>query len=115
MCSWKMSADAERGHFWIVWSSFCSVGMDFADLLVVLCFLLLTVERLKKSLGMFHAVRVPLSQLRGERIVSNAIVRMYVVGRAAAEPSRGRAVLVRSRKHREFNPTRGYPGQDILS
>ena len=95
-------------------SNFCSVSMNFADLLVVLCFLLFAVEKLKESLRLSHAVRVPLLQLGGERIVSKEILRMYVAGRAAAEPWRGRAVLVKSRKHREFNPTRGYSGQDIL-
>ena len=96
-------------------SIFCSVVMDFADLLVVICFLLFTVAKLKESLGLPHVVRVPLWRLGGERIVSKEIARMYVAGGAAAEPWRGRTVLVKSRKHREFNPTRGYPGQDILS
>ena len=86
-----------------------------ADFLVVLCFLILVVERSKELLELTHAVRVPLCYFWDEERVSKENTRMYVVGRAAAEPWRGRAVLVKSRKHREFNPTRGYPGQDILS
>ena len=78
-----MSVGAERGHFWTFWFSFCSVVTDFEDLLVVICFLLFTVERLKSFLGSSHIVRVSLLQPGGERIVSKEIVRMYVVGGAA--------------------------------
>ena len=89
--------------------------MNFEDLLVVLRFLLFAAEKLNESLGSLQAVRVPLFQLGGETSVAKVISRMYVVGRAAGEPCRGRTMLVKNRKLREFDPTRGYPGQDISS
>ena len=87
--------------------------MNFEDLLVVLRFLLFAAEKLNESLGSSHAVRVPLFQSGGETSVVKEIVRMYVVGGATMEPCRGRTMLAKNRKLREFNPTRGYPGQDI--
>jgi len=87
--------------------------MNFEDLLVVLNFLLFAAEKLNESLGSLQAVRVPLSQLGGETSVAKEITRMYVVGRAAMEPCRGRTMLAKNGKIWEYNPTRGYPGQDI--
>ena len=87
--------------------------MDFEDSLVVLCFLLLAVARSNELLGLTHTVRVPLCNYWDEERASKESTRMYVAGGAVMEPCSGRAVLVKNRKHWEFNPTRGYPGQDI--
>lgn len=89
--------------------------MNIEDSLVILGFLLLAVARSNEFLGLTHAVRVSLCSFWEEERASKESARMYMAGRAAVEPCSGRAVLAKNRKLREFNPTRGYPGQDIVS
>ena len=105
----------ERSFMGRLRSNFCSIWMNFDDLLVVLRFLLFTAGKLNECLGLLQAVVVPLLQPGGETSVVKEITRIYVVGGATMEPWRGRAMLVKNRKLREFNPTSGYPGQDISS
>ena len=88
--------------------------MCIEDLLVVLCFSLLPVVKLKETLGWQQTVVVSLLQNWGEKLVANENTSRYVAGAAAAEACRGRTALGKSGRHQEFNPTRGYPGQDIL-
>ena len=89
--------------------------MRSEEFLVVLSFSLFLVERLNKGLVAFHGVRVPLVCNRGEGWDSNAIQVDYVVGRATREPSGGRPILMKRLRSREFNPTKGFPGEDIVS
>lgn len=83
--------------------------------LVVLGYLVLAVEKLKESLVELHAVRVPLPQHGGESCAVKEFCKDYVVGAATREPCGGKGILTKNRKLWDFNPTRGYPGQDILS
>ena len=89
--------------------------MRSEEFLVVLSFSLFLVERLKKGLVAYHGVRVPLVCRWGEGWDSNAILVDYVVGGAAREPSGGRPILMKRLKSREFDATKGFPGQDIVS
>ena len=104
---------AESGHFPDHWSGFCLMGADFEDLLVVLVCLLFTVEISKASLAITQVVAVPLCCCKGDECGAKETSKDYVVGGAAKEPCRGRGILVKSRHTWDYNPTRGYPGQDI--
>ena len=87
--------------------------MDFEDSLVVFSCLILSVERSKEFLLLLHAVVVPLQWQREDECVSKVIYKEYNAGGAAAEPCEGSRILDKKRQPREYNPTRGYPGQDI--
>ena len=89
----------------------------FDDSLVVLGCLLLMVGRSNAALVEFHAVTAPLFFRGGGTNVLQAkeFVVLWVAGAAATFCRQGRAILIRNRKlSREFDPTKGYAGQDIL-
>ena len=55
----------------------------------------------------------PLLPSSGEECVSKVIPFEYVVGGKAALSTGGSATLQRKKQEREFDPTRGFAGQDI--
>ena len=75
--------------------------------------LICCVERWKEFRRLYHAVREPLVPSSGEQCVSKVIVKVLVVGGKAACTDRGRTALQQKRQKREFNPTKGFPGEDI--
>ena len=82
--------------------------------LVVLCFCLFPVERLKEFLCLQHGMGGSLLWIWEDRCASNEIWTMFTVGGAAVAKKGGRAfTLGKRQKKREFNPTKGYPGEDI--
>ena len=82
---------------------------------MVLGCLLFAVVRSNASLAGLQAVVVPLLFCGGDECVSKESAEVLVVGAAAAFYRRGRAILVKNRQSRwEFDPTKGYAGQDIL-
>ena len=106
---------AVRNHFRVLGLDFCSVQMGIEDSLVVSVFLSLAVERSNAFFALLYAVAVSLVQRGKDECVWKEICEDYVAGGAAGEPRGGTAILVRLRRTWEFDPTRGYPGQDILS
>ena len=88
--------------------------MTFEGFLVVLNFCLFLVARPNESLKLHHGVRVRLLWFWGEGGVSKEILVDYVVGAATTEPLGGRPTLEKRQKTRDFNPTKGFPGEDIL-
>ena len=57
---------------------------------------------------------VPLLWKQGEGWDSKAISVEYVAGAAAEEPLRGRPTLEKRQLSREFDVTKGFPGEDII-
>ena len=100
---------------WALESNLCFVMMRFEEFLAALSFCLFLVVRLKKGPRPYHGVRVPLVWNWGEGWDSKAISVEYVVGGAAKEPSGGRPILWKRQRSREFNATKGYPGEDVIS
>ena len=88
--------------------------MHFDDSLAVLCFCLFPVERLKEILWLRHGVGGPLLWLWEDRCASNEIWTILAVGGATAVEKGGRAALGKTQEKREYDPTKGYPGEDIL-
>ena len=87
--------------------------MKFADFLLVLNFCLFPVERLKESLLSQYGMGGPLLRERVEGWCSKEFQTiLVVVVRAAAVKSGGRLILGKRRKQREFDATKGYPGED---
>ena len=88
--------------------------MRIDELLAVLGCFLCCVERWKEFRELYHAVVEPLVQFSEERCVSKVIVAVLVAGGKAACIERGRTALQQQRgQKREFNPTKGFPGEDI--
>ena len=88
--------------------------MSIDELLVVLGCFLCCVERLKEIRELYHAVREPLVPLLEERCVSKEIVTTLVAGGKVTCVDRGRTALHQQRgQKREFDPTKGFPGEDI--
>ena len=86
--------------------------IQFDDFLVVLNFCLLSVARLKESLQLQYDMGGPLLRSRVEGWYVK-ILAMYEVVRATTTKLGGRlAILGRRRKQREFDATKGYPGED---
>ena len=89
--------------------------MSFDDPLVVLGCALLVVERSKETLVWLHAVVVPLLTRGGEELVAKEFAEFCVAGAAASLIRQGRTTPARNvQLSREFDPTKGYAGQDIL-
>ena len=87
--------------------------MKFEDFLVLLNFCLLPVARLKESLWLQYGLGGPLLRTRVEGCCSKEFLVVFVVVvRGATATPRGRHILGRRRKQREFDSTRGYPGED---
>ena len=88
--------------------------MNIDELLVVLGCLLCWVERWKETRGLYYAVAGPLVPFSGERCVSKVIVAVLVAGGKVTCTDRGRAASQQQRgQKREFDPTKGFPGEDI--
>ena len=111
----KTSASREGSFLASSGANFCCVRMRIEDFLVILGILQLMVARLKESLVGWHAVAGPLPHYGGEKCTAKEICKDYVAGAAAGEPWGGRGTPFRSRVLEGYNPTRGYPGQDITS
>ena len=58
-------------------------------------------------------MRDPLVQFSEEQCVSKEIVAVLVAGGSAASIDRGRTALQQRGQDWEFNPTKGFPGEDI--
>ena len=87
--------------------------MQFVDFLLELNFCLLPVERLKESLRLQYGMGGPLLREWVEGWCSKEFLEMtVVVVRAATEKPGGRPILGRRRKQREFDATKGYPGEN---
>jgi len=86
--------------------------MFVEDLLVVFGCFLFCVERSKVARGLYYVVREPLVPASGEECVSKVIWLLFTGG--AVTKVGGRTALQKRKQEREFNPTRGYPGEDIL-
>ena len=89
--------------------------MRFVEFLVVLSYRLFSVVRLTESLVIIHGMGVPLNWHWVEGWIQKKSQWRYVVGAAAKEPLEGRSTLEKRRLSREFNSTKGYPGEDVLS
>ena len=87
--------------------------MSIEELLVVLGCLICCVERWKEARGLYHAVREPLVPSTEEQREPRVIVVVFFVGGATVYTNRGRTALQQKRQNREFNPTKGFPGEDI--
>ena len=90
--------------------------MGFADSLVVLGCLQFAVGRSNASLAGLQAVAVPLLFCWGDECVSKETVEIFIAGAAAIFDRQGRTIPVKSKwLSWEFDPTKGYAGQDILA
>ena len=89
--------------------------MRFEEFLMVSNYCLFSVERLKKGLWSQHGVRVPLLWKQGEGRDAKSILVEYVVGAAAEEPLEGRPALEKRQLSRDFDATKGFPGEDVAS
>ena len=89
--------------------------MDYEGRLVVLMCLFSFVVRSKESWVLQQGMGGPLLQLLGEECVAKVFSAFIVAGGAAASfPRGGRATRSASRQqHRNFDSTKGYPGEDI--
>ena len=117
-CRWDNSKEtsvSQERLFVDSWVQLVFAMMRFKEFLAALNFCLFLVARLKKGLRPYHGVRVPLVWNWGEGWDSKAISVDYVVGGAAKEPSGRRPILWKRQRSREFNDTKGYPGEDITS
>ena len=85
--------------------------MRVEELAVVLGCLICCVERSKVTWRLYHAVREPLVPSSGEECVAKVIVVVKIAGGAAFGANRGRTTL--QQKKKAFDPTKGYPGDDI--
>ena len=87
--------------------------MQFADFLMALNFCFLPVVRLKESLYLQYGMGGPLLREWVEGWSSKEFLAVVVVVvRAAVAKLGGRPILGRRRKNREFDSTKGYPGED---
>ena len=86
--------------------------MQIEDLLVNLNFCFLLVARLKESLNLWNGVAGPLLLGQAEGWNSKEILVEPGVGAAATAKSEGRSTLERRQKQREFDATKGFPGED---
>ena len=90
--------------------------MDYEDLLVAFFCLLFTIVRSKESLLIHHDVRGPLLCGWGEECAAKANCVFEPVGEHGFFLRGGRATFVKiSQDNREFDSTRGCPGEDMLS
>ena len=87
--------------------------MCFEDPLVILNCYLFCVERSKASRSLYQVVVEPLVPASGEECVSKVTSVMWAAGGAEAIMKGGRSTPKKRQQKREFDPTRGYPGEDI--
>mgnify|MGYP003326728869 CR=1 FL=1 len=90
--------------------------MDYEGRLAALLCLFLFVERLKETCEAWNGMGVPLSRSTGERRVSKEILLFATVGGAmVCFYAGGRAAQTANRhQSRNYDATKGYPGEDIL-
>ena len=87
--------------------------MCFTDFLAVLSFCKISVVRPKSFVELQHGVGGPLQWFREDGWNSKSILSVFVVGGATVSQLGGRSILERMQKSkREFDATRGYPGED---
>ena len=90
--------------------------MNYEDFLVAFFCLLFTLERTKETLSALHDVGGPLLNGWGEVCAVKANCVFESVGEHGLFLRGGRVHFVKiSQNNREFDATRGYPGEDILS
>ena len=87
--------------------------MDVGCLLVGLNCLLFSVVRSRETLVFLYAVVVPLGGYKGEECVAKEFPKI-TTGEMVVIYWGGRAILEKMRQNRDFNPTLGFPGQDII-
>ena len=93
-------------------------SMGYEGLFVVSMCLLTFVERFKETRVMYYGVAVPLLHNSGEKCASYEFPVFCVVGGATTLFPRGGRATQNESKHllsRDFDSTRGFPGEDILS
>ena len=89
--------------------------MQCEDFLVALFCLFATIERLKEIRAVQHGVVGPLLTGLEEERVKNSLVFVLLMVRQQFLRG-GRAVSAASkRKNREYDSTKGFPGEDIIS
>ena len=86
--------------------------MQIEDLLVNLNFCFLLVARLKESLNWWNGVVGPLLLEQAEGWCAKEILIELVAGGAATAKKEGRPTLERQQMQREFDATKGFPGED---
>jgi len=88
--------------------------MHFEESLVVIGFCLISVVRLKEGLDLQHGVGGPLLRNWGDGWLLNEILVVLVTGGADTSLRRGRATLERRQELREYDATKGFPGEDVI-
>ena len=84
------------------------------DLLVVFTFLLFLIARSKETLSARYGVRGPLLCRKGEECAAKVNCVFVLMGQHRHFLRGGRATFKKSRETiREFDSTRGFPGEDI--
>ena len=89
------------------------MAVCFEGLLVVLGFVLFCVERSQECRVLCQAVVEPLTPSPAEECVVKVILLVWFAGGAASYMNEGSTILRKSSKKRDFDPTKGYAGQDI--
>ena len=89
--------------------------MLIEDLLVIFICRLFSVVRSRETLEWSQGVGGPLTTFWGEEWGAKEIHILFVAGRAVIKGKGGRTILEKRRQSREFNPTKGYPGEDVNS
>ena len=90
------------------------MGMCFEEFLVFFGCLLFCGERLKESLGLLQGVRVLLLWQGVEKGAAKEILTKFIVGGAIVCVVEGRSPPQKRKLiFREFDDTRGFPGEDI--
>ena len=114
----KKLVQSKRDHFWLggifLPGQFVREMMQFEDFLLAWNFCLLSVERLKESPHSQYGVGGPLLRAWVEGWSSKEIPMMFAAVRVLAAKFGGRPILGRRRKRREFDATKGYPGEDVV-
>ena len=87
--------------------------MQCESFLVVLTCLLFAIVRSKESPRTLHGMGVPLLRSWGEERASKEFPVFYVVGAATTVSQEGRTAYAKRRQgDRDFDSTKGYPGED---
>ena len=94
-------------------SNVCPMRGLVEDLLVFLDICLFVVERLKESPTLYHVVGEPLVPSWGEKCVAKVFFVVWASGGAEEHTCGGRATLQKSQVSRDFDCTKGFPGEDV--
>ena len=88
--------------------------MHCEDFLVVFCFLLSVIERSKETQVLQHGVVGLLLLVWGEECVAKETLVLVLLVEQQCRLRGGRAACTEIKQtSREFDPTRGFPGEDI--